>query len=400
MINPNRNKNSEILVYSICLILLFCASMYLFYNQIMQTGVHFPSDTRFYTNIAMKGDGDRCLTIILGLVYKLTGSVYSLAAYLGLVIVFTCIAANKLLQVILSYLDTDVNPNVTRAISLITVFSGNIYIPIFHEYFYRKSWNSYAWQSPTQQSVIMLSLVTLTFFLLMFRDYKDSISVKYWLAAAVFGFFATWTKPSFFMIFAPSIVVVFLIELIGLKGKILMERFRRLFIMGSALFPALGIMLYYMFWYQGAVGGSEIHFGLSNFIYETPTIGLLIRRVVSGLTIPIIVLIFNTDKLKNFPYKLVCTMFIVGVLEWMLIYESGRNAHFGNFGWGKQLACLLMFLISYAIIISDFKAPNFLANHLQIRKLYYLMIACTMFLMLTSQVFFFLHLLLGGKYLC
>lgn len=397
-LNRNQNYYSTI-AYGVCLLVLFISSTYLFYNQIMQTNGGYESDLHYYASIAMTGEGDRFLTILLGYIYALTGSVYAMAVYLGLVIVGIVLASCRIITILLECSGLKADITIVRAVSLLTVFSSNIYLPYIHHYFYRRSWDSFAWHSPTQQSMLFFSFVSLIFFLKMFHNYQKKISFTDWLGALVFSAIATWTKPSFFMVFAPALVVSFLIELFSAPREEWLERFRKLFIMGSPLFPAGFIMLFYMFWYGDNVGDSEIHFGLSSFIANNVSFVIFTSRMVCGLAIPLVVCIMNWKRFKELPYRTAILAFLFGFLEWTFIYETGKNANYGNFGWGKQFACLFMFICSYSIVIQNYLDKSFLSRCQLIRKLYFLLLAVLLILMLFTQLYLYQHMLRGGNYM-
>ena len=403
MLTDTKLKRITTAIYVAGLAWLCYCSSFLFGRQIAQFNGHYPSDMHFYVDNAINGEGERCLTKIFVALYKLSGgSINAIVVYLGIVIVVICVASFLIMRELVDIWGVKVPDFYTQALSLIIVYSGNIYVPLVHRAHYRNSWASFAWHSPTQQTMDMFALLAMFCFIKLCRDYRTKIDSRWWIGVAIFGTFATWTKPSCFMVFAPALIIAFLFELKGLHGEELKERFTRLFIMGLSQIPSGLVMLYYMFWYGGNVteeNGSAIRFGLARFLHHYPSVRLFVVRVLSGLAIPIVVFLFNRYCLKELNYRITALMLGFGVAEWMFIYETGRNARFGNFGWGKQFACLYTFICTYPLIIKNWKDKEFLKEKPKLRAFYFGLIMVIFVGMMISQFCYFYRLLKGKNYM-
>lgn len=382
--------------YVVCLTVLFISSLFLFYRQMIQFGGLYPSDMHYYVKEALSGNGDRLLTISYALIYKMTGSIYALAAFQAAIIIGIVLSSEVLMRTLIGIDGLETPAYMTQAAALILVFSGSIYVPHFHHYFYNHCWNDFAWHSPTQQLMIFLAMMSLLYFTKLCSEYRSGISIKNWIGLMVFTALSCWAKPSYMMAFGPAVVVAFLLELKTEEGITVGMKLKKLIVIGSALIPGGLVVIFYAFWYGGAVGDSKVHFGTKNFAANSEH---LLWQILCGLALPIIVLLFNSEYFKKLEYKIGALIFVFGLAEYAFIYETGRNANYGNFGWGKQFGCFYIMALSLVILIENLKNPEFMRDKPKLRKWYFIICIGIIIAMVLSRLYFYQALLKGRNYM-
>ena len=171
-----------------------------------------------------------------------------------------------------------------------------------------------------------------------------------------------WAKPSFIQVFAPAIFLFLLIDVIRTKGKLLpfcikmalaylpavlllSRQFGRFFAAGVSIVPAVQQAASAAAQTPAASGGS----GLSIYLVQGPWSGFgLVWDAVSyrlktaalPCAFPLLLLLAaprRTTRCASFRLGLVCAA--VGLLEVLLLHETGSRSEHGNLNWGLYTAC-------------------------------------------------------------
>ena len=394
-----RGEKRIIDILYIAVVAVFTAICYkLFYR--MCTSETYESDFTWYINLptSQNKERHRLLGFLFDLMYRHGIRIPGMVVYLALVIAGIILVSFVYLKVFTE--ESGVNRSALEMASLFVPFMGPIYVPHFHEYFYRWSFQTFAWHSPTQQSMILFSIIALLCFIKMYEESEYRVSKKWWIATMLTSLFSAFAKPSFIIDLIPAMILLFLIDLFTPGDEKFIHRLGRLVVMGTSLIPAgvyMLVVMKYSFNGEDAMHEGSVIIDIQH-VLDYP--GLL-GAIVCGLAFPIVVWLVNIRLLKERRYRTVVALFVMGVVQWMLLYEEGARAAHGNFTWGRQIGCFFLFQTSVAIAINNYrKKEDFMPNRPILRKMYFVGISVLLLMHVISQMVYFYLICTGHKYAC
>lgn len=386
-------------VYVALIALVSSVCFQLFGRMIIVYQDKYHSDIGYYVRSAAddsRPHWKRLIEFVFSKFHDIQGGTLEINIYLALVIA-AIIVVNFL--VIRFYLRSDgVEPPryVLQAASIAALFMSPIYLPGIHEYFYRFSFDSFAWHSPTQQSMVLFSLIASICFLKVFLNYEDRVHPGWWLASALTIFLSAWSKPNFFMDLAITVVVLFIIELIVNRRISFLSRLGKLIIMGCSLIPA-GV---YMFILNRVEYGSEesedrVVFGFVNTFAQNH----VKTGFVCGLAFALVVCVVNLGLLKDRKYRFAAGIFFAGILQWLFLHEEGPSAKYGNFTWGRDYGDYYLMLISVTIaILNWYSRDRFMGGKRIPQYVYFVIIGVLLLMHLGCGLYYFYLILTGHGY--
>ena len=380
---------------------MFVLCLEMFYRMIVNYNGKYPSDMHYYviSNATSGEKHDRLLGFLFDYLYHINENTMEANIYLAAVIVVTIILNFVIINYYLKQDDLlDTVPRYTRqAMSVLLFFIGPIWFPVIHPYYHRFSLSHYAWQSPTQQSMTMFSLLACLCFLRMYTRYEEEgVSSVWWTATAVMTFLSTFVKPSYMLDLSLAVVVMFLAELIAGGKEGIGTRFRRLFIMGCSLVPS-GLYLIYLHTREfpdESDAEAGIVFGLEHILKQDH----VIASIVFGIAFPVLIFAVNYKRLNTRRYMFAVALFIAGMLQWLLIAETGKRANYGNFTWGRIYATYFLTLLSTVLYAENwYNKDSVFANREKARKIYLIIAAVILLMSLISQCRYFDLVLRGAR---
>lgn len=383
---------------------VFIVALELFYRMIVNYNGRYESDVQFYVtdNVQSGESHTRLLSVIFQFFYDINHGTLEANVYLAAVIVFI-IVVNYL--VIRYFLKDDgcldkVPRHAAQLISVTMLFTGPIYMPLLHEYYYKKSFSSFAWHSPTQQSMTLFAMIAAVCFIAMYSKYEEEgIKPSLWVAAMMTTLISTGFKPSYTINLCLAVVVMFIADLIRGGREGFLKRITQLFIMGCSIVPS-GL---YMIWlhtreFTEAEQFGEDHkvvFDISHVInYEG-----LWAAVLFGITVPIIVFAFNSSRFRDVKYRFVLWIFIMGLAQWALITETGTRGNFGNFSWGRIFGSYLLTLAACTVALEVFFDRERFGGDEKKRKIFLALAGISFVLAVLSQLNYFRLILTGHGYM-
>lgn len=406
-----KQKGYELTLYrtdaawAAAIIAAFIVCLELFYRMIVDYNGKYESDMHYYavSNVTSGEPHDRFLGVLFQFFYDINQTTLEINIYLAAVIC-AIIIVNFL--VIRYYLKDDgmldkVPRPVRQFFSVATLFIGPIYVPVLHEWYYRKSFESFAWHSPTQQSMTLFAMIASICFLRMYLRHEErGVKPLDWTAAMLTVLLATTVKPSFTMNLMAAVVVMFIVDLIrGGKDGVL-KRFRNLFIMGCSLIPS-GL---YMIWlhtheFTNSTQHGEEHKVIFDFAH-TLNYEHLWAAILFGMTFPIVVAVFNTERFRDPKYRFALYIFVMGVLQWAFITETGKRGNYGNFGWGRVYGTYFITLVSTVIAMEAYYNENSkFAKNKKLRNIFFILLGIVLAASILSQLNYFRLILTGHGYM-
>lgn len=386
------------IIYAAAIVCISSVCYKLFYRFAINYHGKYKSDFPWYINLPTQEYKERyrLLGFLFDIIWRHSHEITGMVVYLACVI--GCIIIVNYFYLKMYTKDYEVNRAVLQLASILVIFMGPIYVPGFHPYFYRWSFQIFAWHSPTEQSMILFSLIAFMCFVLLYENSDDGVDPKRWLIAMLTALMSAFAKPAFIIDLIIAVVALFLIDLFTTKEKPFLKRFGELFIMGCALIPSgiyMLVIMKYSFNGEGDLHDGEVKVDLAHVLEYNN----LFAAIVCGLAFAILVWAVNYKLLREKRYRMVFGVFLAGVLQWTLFVEEGQRATHGNFTWGRQIGCYLLMITAVAIAINNWKDKDFLAGNKKARTTYFAVLAVLAVLHIASHLRYFWLLCNGHTYL-
>lgn len=408
--NINNDKGILVRIYwtdfvwvaAISALAVVCLEM--FHRMIVNFNEKYDSDMRYYAVIKHQNGEkqDRLIGYMFEKLYNINDSTMEITIYLAAVIAAIVVVNFIVIRFFLkedAMLDL-VPRYVIQAASLIAPFVGPIYFPILHEWYYRHSFETFAWHSPTQQSMVLFSMIATLCFLKMFLPYEEKISVGWWVATMFTCLLTASAKPSFIIDFCLTVIIFFLVELLSGGKDNMWGRFKKLFIMGLSVVPA-GL---FTLWIMGnQFGDTTINEGEHHIIYGLKVILShkdVPREMMFGIAFALIVGAVNFRRFKDKKYFLSLLIFLTGIFQWAFFSETGKRAAHGNFDWGRMYGNYFLTLICLVLLIENIYYPDSVfAGNKKARKIYIAIALIVLAMSVLSQLNYFRLILTGHGYM-
>lgn len=225
--------------------------------------------------------------------------------------------------------------------TLMYALCANLVMPIRVEsvgaYRYVSYQSPNIWHNSTYICMKLFALVTFLYYFKLERKYREGITLKEWLVFAVLNVITTGIKPSFLLAFSPIVGIFLLADL--LKRVPL----KRIFILGSALLPSGGVVL----WQNAVLFGADTGNGMTlnpwytfSLHADRPKVAVILSAAFCG----IVVLATFKDVFKDKKYLFVLLMALLGFMEALCLVESGNRSVDGNFLWGYSFCLFVLFM--------------------------------------------------------
>lgn len=238
--------------------------------------------------------------------------------------------------------------------------------------------------NPTQIAVRPMALIVTLLTVLLWdvgRDEYFSVRGKrigkkvcFRILIAIFLLLSVLAKPSFAQVYYLAFALVVIGRFIKARGK----NFRECFWDGVSLVPSMiqFIVIYYMYFGNPSGEQSEplgfVFLGV--WSYFTDSIPL---SILAALAFAIAVLIFLGKRVCNYKGVLFSwLMTIIGILEYMFIMETGGRQYHGNFSWGYQIGCSLLWVFSLQAFLKERRSGLLESKKKYVELLIWLLLAC------------------------
>lgn len=397
-------------------ILIFLTGIFIFlaYRQSVKYQGKYISDYYYYIK---QDDGffiNRAISTIFKFLKSPSGSTIGIAIFMGCVITGVIVSTAYLIKYISNlYLFekehtllehkncfvSEEHKGMVQIGSIVALFSTAIYVPVFYEHFYMRTFSKWAWHSPTQQLMVLASIVSFLAFLKVYENYKNTINIKYWLIFMVATFVSAWAKPSYILVFAPTLLLFLIKDLFEKSEETFVYKLRSCIFMGVPVLPAGLYVIYVNFMEfnnpEETGNTSKVIIELGYFLRKSPHPLIMIFL---SILFPLIVYFFNREVLKDRKHQIILTMFAVGVLEYVTFIESGKKANHGNFGWGRSVTLFITFASAIALFISNVLDKNFMQENHVLKKWYFLGAGCALAAHFISGIIYFIIVLSGNSY--
>ena len=234
------------------------------------------------------------------------------------------------------------------AASVLLHLSGAIYLPFFNPEPYLGQGSPNIWHNPTTITVkplALLAFVLISSVLVRSREsnFEEKQPAWKYCLIALLLLLTNLAKPSFVQIYYPAIFVLMILWLFLYERKNLGLAVRLLI----ACIPSLALMIvqFILSFYSGSGEGAGIRFAPFEVarLYTKSVAGSLLLV----LAFPIVIGVSDLLR-KQVRWDDIFAWFLfgAGLLEKLLLAESGSRATHGNFNWGFVLGLYLVWFVS------------------------------------------------------
>lgn len=366
MENQKKSENKEI--YGRCLMWVLIgiygvACLYLYYMQSIQSldynNRYFQSDLPYHISMIVDDGWYYSFTAYAyQLLYYLCGKTTAgIAVFLAVVTVVSVLLTELLLR---RMIGRDGQSAFTPAAALVLNLVMPFYLEAAGSYRYVSYQSGNLWHNSTYLCMRLLALAALLYYQKLEAGYREQITLRQWIVFALLLVVCTGVKPSFLTVFAPVLALKLLWDLChGI-------RFRQVFLLGAAVLPACGVVL----WQNMVLFGEDTGNGMTfdpwytfSLHADRPKLAVLCslafplvvlagslltltreqwRQLLAGKTEP-----ESREKLRlSRWYVLSWLMTLVGFAEALCLVETGSRSRDGNFLWGYLFAVFLLYVVS------------------------------------------------------
>lgn len=317
--------------------------VYLFYMQSIQpldyNNRYFQSDLPYHISMIIDDGWYYSFTAYLYQVLHWLGggTTILIALFLGVVTALCIVLTRDLLCLLLGRDKTD-------PLTLAGAFALNLVMPFYWtvagEYRYVSYQSGNIWHNSTYQCMKLAALAAMICYWQIEREYRQKLTLKQWGTLAALLFLCTGIKPSFLTVFAPVLALKLLIDLFQ------KTRFRQVFLLGSTVLPACGVVL----WQNMVLFGGDTGNGWTFSPWYTFSLHANKTKlaVLCSIAFPLVILLFSLRELwRDKRYLFTWAMTGVGFLEALCLVETGNRSRDGNFLWGYCFAIFLVMVLSF-----------------------------------------------------
>lgn len=281
------------------------------------------------------------------------------------------------------------------AVSLL--FTSNIYIPIlFPSLYCHYTKVSQPWHNSTYILMRFWSVfVIYTYFQIYEKLKKNEFKFYNGIWFCILLTLCNFSKPNFFLAFAPTVLIVLFLILFKEKGRNL----RELISFGCIILLSMPILFYQMQIVYDEAEKSSIALSLEcfqDYIYGIP--GKILVYEISNLCFPLFVgvvfLALKFVKHQNIEFDRLAQgglLFIIAHLQQLLMIDQGPRADAGNYAWGVYAYGMLLFMICITEWISAYKKKLFKGTAI------FKVGLCIYALHILCGIIYFINLCQGGR---
>ncbi|HIR12675.1 MAG TPA: hypothetical protein IAB31_01980 [Candidatus Choladousia intestinavium] len=267
-----------------------------------------------------------------------------------------------------------------------------LYLPWVNDYRYMGMQSGNLWHNSTYLGMKFAAVLVLLLYFSWLKTYQKGISPGKWLLFTASLVFVNLMKPNFILCFAPAMGLQLLADCILARRKTLKYQI----LSGIPVLISLGVVIYQTtVLFQGKEDGSRIALMLPyNFLKYNryPWAALL-----QSAAFPLFVLAGNRKELKrDRVFGFTWLIWLFGLLEYLFLGEEGPRKTHGNFSWGYSFCIFLVFVVCAAKCCEKLKEGRPSGG----RKLYWAAAGLLFLGHLACGMTYFIHLYLGGTYVC
>ena len=376
-------EKTHLKLYQIIIIILFfilmgVLSARLFYNQAI--GV-FLSDLNMHISEAINKPNESysLISIIYRLLYYHLGGCISIAIFLAVIFIITIVAT----KMVLTYL---IKPKENHFILWIYAIVLNFVTPILIPFINEGQWlvgyqSASIWHNSTYQFMKLFAILSILMFFKIRENYIEHIKIHEYIIFTILLSITNAIKPNFILAFAPTLAIFLAFDFFrNLKNK---KAIIHIFIFGFAILISLIVLIFQasILYGKNSTDNSSIEFGFMTVLSHFNEYPIL--SIIQSAAFPLFIFITNFKTIiKNKNYIFSYVTYLIGLLIYLFINETGGRKYHGNFEWTANIALMIAFICSIAIL------DNSRFEEKKYKKIY----------LISSYSILLLHFIFGGLY--
>ena len=396
------NKRKKTVFGSAIFFILYIGMGAMCYRLYLRQAIGFPgpmgrymADLRSHMISGINQTGYSLLEVIYGfLLHTMKLNEKPVAALLAAITMATVL----LTWLVMKKLYPRGNTWVLHGMAFASMFVMPIFLPMVNPYRYLGLQSGTIWHNDTYTGMKMGGMLVLLLFYQYQRTYRGKpelgkytggLSVREWIGFTAALILVNLLKPNFILCFAPAMAIMLLADCIRDRGKNLPKQI----LFGIPVLLSLLVVAYETsVLYQGGDGDSHVVFTMmySLKFWNTHPFASLIQSAA----FPLMVLAGTWKELKTDRiYRVSWLIWLVGLLEYLFLGETGERQNHGNFSWGYSFCIFLVFVVCmckmYQMLekewqqyrLSGLKVGEYLkkADRKKLLYLLYLLIAVVLF---------------------
>lgn len=343
-------KKWQIALIVLALMAIGASCVWLFYHE---AKCQYGSDLCAHVNFALKRDSTNysITSTIYRVLYNHFGGYLAVAIFLAAVIVITIPITKKVLE---RFTKTD-NHFLLWIYAILINFAIAYHIPFIHQYWVVGVQEGNEWHNSTYNCMKPLALLVMLLYFKMESTYLKKIKLTDYILFALLLILVNLVKPNFIVVFAPTMLVFFIIDFFkNFKDK---KALRNIVIFGSAVLISLVPLVFqsqalFNSGSEAGAGGVTVSFmSVLKHWHEHPIISL-----IQSTVFPLFVLLTNLKTIKkklldkkDKKFSFVFVMQAVALIQYLFLMEAGTRKWDANFAWGYSFALFMTFIASIAI---------------------------------------------------
>lgn len=339
------------MIVLLILIFYFAAMCWLHYQQLYSSD-GYASDLPTHIQWSVEGTEGKiysATSLLLAPLYNIFGMVGVVALLAGTQLMAVVVFAWGLCTTV-----SDLAASAGLLLSLAVNLSQAVWIPR-GGYWYLGTVSGTNYHNTTYIMLAPFALLAALWFYRAWAGMRSGLRWKDWLIYTLFLTTATAFKASFVFAFAPSLLILLIVDLVQTRGRNL----KREILMGCSVLPSIALcLLQSIVLFGGESEGLQLIFtvdwaeypgkvlvwGLSN---EAARRGLIRSFVFIGS----VAVLLGRTAWNNFRYRFSFLTFCIAMAEALLLVESGERIADGNLWWGPFICYWVLLLESFAAFL-------------------------------------------------
>jgi len=198
------------------------------------------------------------------------------------------------------------------------------------------------WHNVTIWMVKPFAFLTIVSVLIAIKSNRN----RYYVITYILGIVSLFAKPSFIIMFLPTLLIVALINKYSSKN---------FWLFFSALGTTSFIILLYQFF--NTFSESEVVFNyLGVWSLNSSNIAM---SILLGLAFPLIFIIWNQKLLEDPLFQIIWIQVVIGIVFYALLAQTGKQYTHANFSWSYMIAMSMLYTFSIVKFIKIYQQIPF-----------------------------------------
>lgn len=338
-------KPYQLIILILFFTITFILTTRLFYYQAIDK---YYSDLFVHIDEAVNKTGESysLVSIIYSFLYNKLGGIIPICIFLSLINIATIIATKKLLEL---FIDKKDNHFLLWIYAIILNFIHPIILPFVANG--KGQWTvpyqvATVWHNSTYQCMKLFAVMCMHIYYIIQKNYLEKIRVSHFIIFTALLTLTNFVKPNFILAFAPTLAFYLAIDFFkNLKNR---KSIINIFLLGFGVLISLSVLLFQstvLYGENSPTGNNGIEFGFMVVLQHFHKYPIL--SIFQSAAFPFFIILTNFKTIiKNRMYSFSVVMYIIALLMYLFLNETGARIYHGNFNWTIAFAVMMLFTIA------------------------------------------------------